>query len=191
MVLVSGCSTVAGTPDLAVQAPVSASAVAPVDALLVFGERADSFRAVDDRVMGGVSQSGMSVTRAGHALFSGNLSLENNGGFASVRASGLALDVSAHERLVLRVRGDGKRYKVRLHDDARFDGVAFEAVFDTVSGEWMEVELPLDGFRPVWRGRPVPSAPPLERRQVVMLGFMISGAQAGSFALELDWLAGR
>ena len=159
--------------------------------LIAFNESVDAFRAVDDRVMGGVSRSGMKPSASGHAVFTGNLSLEQNGGFASVRSSGITLDVSDAEVLVLRVRGDGKRYKLRLHDDGRFDGVSFQSVFETKAGEWIEVELPLDGFRAVWRGRDVPGAAPLDRAEIVRVGLMISDKQVGEFALELDWLASR
>lgn len=162
---------------------------APV--ILQFGEFAAAFRAVDDRVMGGVSQSHMVPSEDGHALFHGHLSLENNGGFASVRASELGLDLSAVSTLTLRVRGDGRRYKIRLHDDTRFDGVAFEFAFDTDAGEWIELALPLESFRPVWRGRLVRDATPLNRQRVSMLGFMVSDGQQGDFQLEVDWLAGE
>lgn len=164
---------------------------APLQPLIVFGERVDAFAPIDDRVMGGVSRSRMLRTAEGHGAFTGELSLENNGGFASVRATELTLDLADLTTLVLRVRGDGKRYKLRLHDDAQRDGVAFEAAFDTVVGEWQELALPLDTFRPVWRGRPVRGAPPLERGRVTMVGLMISDGQDGPFTLELDWLAGR
>ena len=45
----------------------------------------DAWRAIDDRVMGGVSHSGLRHERAGHAVFEGDVSLAQNGGFASVR----------------------------------------------------------------------------------------------------------
>ncbi|MFT6628407.1 MAG: NADH dehydrogenase [ubiquinone] 1 alpha subcomplex assembly factor 1 [Flavobacteriales bacterium] len=160
------------------------------ETLLEFGELADSFRPVDDRVMGGVSQSRMERAPDGHAVFRGRLSRENNGGFASIRASGLALDVSAMSTLVLRVRGDGRRYKLRLHDNNDFDRGAFQTEFETVADEWVELTLPLDGFRPVWRGRVVTGAAPLNRGRIVSLGLMISDGQEGEFELELDWLAG-
>lgn len=159
--------------------------------LFDFGQQAEAFRAVDDRVMGGVSQSGITVTSQGHARFAGELSLDNNGGFASVRAGGLSLDISAVSTLVLRVRGDGRTYKLRLHDDGRFDGVAYQSVFKTVPGQWIEVSLPVDAFQPVWRGRLVEGASALNRERVVMVGVMVSDAQVGDFALELHWLAGR
>jgi len=159
--------------------------------LLDFGARADAFRPIDDRVMGGVSQSRMTASADGTAVFSGTLSRENNGGFASVRAAGLDLDLTEATHLVLRVRGDGRTYKLRLHDDTRFDGVAFESRFDTTADAWVEVELPIDAFRPVWRGRLVQDAPPLNRAAVVSVGLMVSEGPDGAFSLELEPLAAR
>ncbi len=40
---------------------------------------------INDGVMGGVSSSQMRHDPAGHAVFTGRVSFENNGGFASVR----------------------------------------------------------------------------------------------------------
>jgi monofunctional biosynthetic peptidoglycan transglycosylase len=161
------------------------------ETLINFGAMADSFQPLDDRVMGGVSQSRLERTTDGTATFRGQLSLENNGGFASVRASGLTLDVSALSALVIRVRGDGRRYRLRLHDEDGFGGIAFQAEFDTVAGEWVEQTLPLDEFQPMWRGRLVSDAAPLNRERIVMVGLMISDGQPGAFELELNWLMGR
>ena len=161
------------------------------EVLIEFGARAGAFRSVDDRVMGGISRSTLTTTADGFAVFRGNLSLENNGGFASVRGDGFALDLGAMTTLTLRLRGDGRSYKLRLHDDRQLDGVAFQSVFETVADEWVDVELPLNAFEPVWRGRLVRDATPLNRERVVMVGLMISDGQEGEFALEVDSLSGQ
>jgi len=46
----------------------------------------DGWHAIDDRVMGGVSCSRLRHDPAGHAVFEGEVSLAQNGGFASVRS---------------------------------------------------------------------------------------------------------
>lgn len=46
------------------------------------------WQAINDGVMGGVSVSRLRFDSTGYAVFEGVVSLENNGGFASVRASG-------------------------------------------------------------------------------------------------------
>ena len=46
----------------------------------------NAWHAIDDRVMGGISQSRLKHEPASHAVFEGEVSLEQNGGFASVRS---------------------------------------------------------------------------------------------------------
>jgi NADH dehydrogenase [ubiquinone] 1 alpha subcomplex assembly factor 1 len=143
-----------------------------------------TWQVVNDTVMGGRSASEVRGVESG-LLFTGDLSLENNGGFASVRRpvpDGLS---EGADRFVLRVRGDGKTYKLRARTDGRFDGVSYERPFDTVAGEVLDLELPLAEFRPVWRGRTVPGQPELTAAAVRQLGLLISDKQEGTFALEV------
>ena len=65
---------------------------------------------IDDRVMGGVSRSRLRHDAARHAVFEGLVSLDHNGGFASVRSRPLALGAPGAAWYVLEVRGDGKGY---------------------------------------------------------------------------------
>lgn len=147
------------------------------------------WRSIDDRVMGGVSISRMEAA-SGCSLFTGELSLENQGGFASVRAplAGAAggVGVLAGARaLVLACRGDGKSYRLRLRTEPGFDGVNHEARFETRAGQRSEVTLELSAFAPVWRGRPVLDAPRLDPAAVQSLGLMLADRQVGRFRLEL------
>ena len=138
--------------------------------------------AVNDGVMGGVSTGSMSETEHG-LRFAGELSLENNGGFASVRRF-VGQDLSAARGVRLRLRGDGRSYQVRLRQDSRFDGIAWRAGFET-SGEWQDVELRFEAFEPVFRGRRVPEAGPVVAGDIHQLGFMLADGRAGPFALEI------
>ena len=72
---------------------------------------------VNDGVMGGRSTSKISLTDERTALFTGFVSLENNGGFASTRAAFQSLDLSAYEGVTLRVKGDGRRYQLRFRQN--------------------------------------------------------------------------
>jgi hypothetical protein len=144
------------------------------------------WRPVDDVVMGGRSSSSMVVTDE-CCVFKGDLSLENNGGFASVRSSD-APELAGACELKLSVRGDGRTYRFRVRT---FAGVSYQASFPTVAGEWTDVRLEESDFSPRWRGRPVPEAPPLEFGSVRSLGLMVADEQTGSFRLELASLAIR
>ena len=149
-----------------------------------------SWTIVNDGVMGGRSSSDMELTDEGTAVFSGFVSLDNNGGFASVRARFTLLDLSAFEGVVLRVRGDGRRYDLRFRMDGGFDGVAYRAEFPTTAGEWTEVRLPFEGFQPSFRGWVPPGADPLDPSRIRQMGILIGDKKEGSFQLEIAWVRG-
>mgnify|MGYP006272345409 CR=1 FL=1 len=147
---------------------------------------------IDDVVMGGHSSSHFSTNADGTATFSGTVSLADGGGFASARGRlADAADLRAYRALVLRVRGDGKRYSMRLRNDARGGGIAYAATCEAPTDGWHPVELPFAQFVPKYRGRRVPDAPPLDLANIQQLGLLIADKQAGRFQLDLDWIAAR
>lgn len=147
--------------------------------------RAGDWAAIDDAVMGGRSRSAFTETAEGTAVFRGLVSDENNGGFASVRSRPLGLDLSGRDGLRLRVRGDGKRYKLCVKNDAAFDGVVYQSAFEARPAAWQTVDLPFAGFVPTYRGRRLDGEPPLDSSRIATLGFMVSDRQVGPFRLEI------
>ena len=141
--------------------------------------------AIDDAVMGGISRSRLRHDPAGHAVFEGVVSLERNGGFASVRSPPDDLGAQGAIAYALEVRGDGRRYKLNLRTDDAFDGVNYQSAFEPPAGAWTLLRLPVSAFRPSFRGRTVPGAPPLDPARVRRIGLMIADRQAGPFALAV------
>ncbi|UCC25635.1 MAG: CIA30 family protein [Gemmatimonadales bacterium] len=148
------------------------------------------FQPVDDRVMGGRSMSRMRTGDAGVGIFEGVLSPVHDGGFASVRANLESLDLSDGAGIVLRVRGDGRRYRVTLRNDRRMSGTNHQARLEPPADDWAEVVIPFGDFRPRLRGREVPDAAPLDPSRIRQVGFVISDGQAGPFRLEVAWARG-
>jgi NADH dehydrogenase [ubiquinone] 1 alpha subcomplex assembly factor 1 len=172
-----------------VVAPVSAQEETTVQKLIDFNdEQETSWFVVNDGVMGGRSSSTIRRGEAGTAVFEGDLSLENNGGFASVRAEVTGNAMAGAETVLLRVRGDGKRYQLRLRPGRRFDGVAYGGSFETVADEWVVVEFPIDSFQPTFRGYRPRNTGPLDPATVEQIGLMLTDKQVGSFRLEVDWI---
>ncbi len=159
------------------------------DRLIDFGTSlVEEWFAVNDGVMGGVSRGALRAgDEPGTAVFEGVLSLENRGGFASVRTPIPIGSLAAAHSIRLRVRGDGRRYQLRLRRGREWDGVSFTAAFAPPAGEWREVELPLDTFTPTYRGYR-PQVPPMDAGEVGQLGFLVADRQAGEFALEIAWI---
>jgi len=144
---------------------------------------------INDGVMGGLSQSSMEIADDSTALFSGSVSLKNNGGFASTRTSSEDLELEKYSGLRLRVKGDGKKYQLRLRTDDNFDGVAFKHEFITEPDEWMEIDFPFEKFIASFRGRELPEIGSPDPAKVKQIGFLISGKQEGEFSLKIDWIA--
>ncbi len=143
---------------------------------------------VNDGVMGGRSSSTLEPQGPGTALFHGFVSLENNGGFASVRALFDGLDLTGMDGLNLRVKGDGRSYELRLRTDRNMDGVAYRAEFSTEPGAWQEVFIPFSAFQPSFRGRVPRGAPPLDLSSIRQMGFLIGDKKQGPFELEIAWI---
>ncbi len=142
----------------------------------------ESWREINDGVMGGRSDSAMAATAEG-LLFAGDLSLENNGGFASARRA-LDADWSQARGIRLEVRGDGRSYQFRIHQDRQFDGVSWRHPF-SAGTRWQVVELWFEDFEPVFRGRLVPEAGSVEPVRIRQIGVLLADKQAGPFALEI------
>jgi monofunctional biosynthetic peptidoglycan transglycosylase len=159
------------------------------ETIITFSDDAEVWQSIDDVVMGGVSSSEM-VIEDGVAAFRGTVSLENNGGFASVRSRPARHDLSGFDGVTLKVRGDGKRYGFRLRTTAAFGGVSYEVRFTAPDGEWAELQLHFVDFEPVFRGRRVPGHPPLDPSEIRSFGLIISDKQAGPFTLEIEWIQG-
>jgi len=151
-------------------------------------DEAQRWEVVNDVVMGGISKSTMLITSHKTALFEGNVSLENYGGFASIRTYPHDYHLGSYDGLIIRVKGDGKSYRLRLRTDDHFDGIAYQATFSTTSERWSTVHLPFRDFIPVYRGRIVTDAPLLNPAHIKRLGFMIADKQAGPFRLEIQWV---
>ena len=151
-------------------------------------DEAQSWEVINDVVMGGISKSTMLITSHKTALFEGNVSLKNYGGFASIRTYPHDYLLGSYDGLIIRVKGDGKSYRLRLRTDDQFDGIAYQATFLTTSDKWGTVHLPFRDFIPVYRGHIITDAPSLNPAHIKRLGFMIADKQSGPFRLEIEWV---
>ncbi|MEL7119793.1 MAG: CIA30 family protein [Bacteroidota bacterium] len=138
---------------------------------------------VDDGVMGGLSQGNFGLDDEGHAIFRGTVSLENNGGFSSIRYRSGTVDVSAYEKVVLRLKGDGKKYQFRMKS-SRYDRHSYIQYFET-NGEWQTIEIPLSDLYPTFRGRTLRMSN-YPGEIVEEIAFLIGNKKAENFNLVID-----
>ena len=138
----------------------------------------------NDNVMGGRSQGDFEQT-PGELIFAGNTNT-NGGGFSSIRTQPFKLDLSSHDGIRLRVKGDGRRYTWQLQTNAlyRRGRVSYWADFDTRAGEWSTVDIPFSSFYPQFRGFEL-DGPELDTSEITEMGLYIYDKKDGPFELRL------
>ena len=144
-----------------------------------------TWRPVNDGVMGGRSSGKVKINQYKNLEFYGNLSLENNGGFASVRARDEGLAMKPGDTVVLRVRGDGRTYNFNVYTQRNLGGYSYRQSFETSKGKWTDVKLPVDNFVGTWRGRNFRDQR-FNPSEVAGLGILLGDKKPGSFKLEVE-----
>jgi len=171
---------------LLVQAVTERARVPLVD--FVGPDAAAGWQAVNDGVMGGVSDGRFTITDEKTLEFFGTLSLENNGGFASVRTRPTTFDIRAGDTLVVRVKGDGREYVLNVYTRSRRMAFSYRAPLPTTNGVWQDIEIPLADLIPTAFGRRVPGMGPVAPDQINGVGIMLSDKQPGAFRMNLEWI---
>ncbi len=138
---------------------------------------------VNDGVMGGVSQSSLDINNEGHAVFSGTVRLENNGGFASIRHNFKPIKVSDKTALHITLKGDGKSYQFRVKDEGN---TYYSYVFTVeTSGEWETITIPLQDMKPQFRGRKL-NINNFDKNTISEFAILIGNKKKETFKLLID-----
>ena len=153
--------------------------------------------AVDDVVMGGVSSSQIQFSRD-CAVFSGQVSTANNGGFASVRTRNFSqpLNLANYQGIEISIKGDGKRYKLITRCEGKWDGLSYCYSFDTLNNTPQTLRIPFQQLIPVFRAKTVPEVGKFDPTSVYSLQLMHSKFEydgglnptfsPGFFCLEIE-----
>lgn len=141
------------------------------------------WRIIDDGVMGGLSQSKFSIDPDGNGVFAGTVSLENNGGFSSVRYQFDKIKVTKDSKVRIRLKGDGKEYQFRIKDKTS-SYYSYITTFKT-SGNWESIEIKLSDLYPSFRGRTL-DLPNFKSDSFEEIVFLIGNKKNESFQLLLD-----
>lgn len=149
-------------------------------------DAAKEWQSVNDGVMGGVSEGKFKITDKKTMEFFGTLSLENNGGFASVRTRAKKLGLQKGDTLIAKVKGDGREYSLNLYLHKPRIAFSYRATVQTKKDQWIEVKIPLDKFEATSFGRVMKDAGAVKPEEVNALGFMLSDKKAGPFKLEIE-----
>lgn len=145
-----------------------------------------SWTVVNDGVMGGLSKGQLSISDKGHGVFKGIVSLENNGGFSLIQHRFASLHVKKYTSLVIRIKGDGKNYQVRLKTNAS-DYFNYAYAIKT-TGSWETISIPFEKMIPQFRGR-ILDMSSFPGEQLEEVTFLIGNKKVEEFRLEIDSIA--
>jgi hypothetical protein len=142
----------------------------------------DNWFVVNDDVMGGRSSAELSYHKDGFIEFMGKVSLENNGGFSSIRYSFDQKKIKGLTKAIIKLKGDGKKYKFRVKSDS-YERFSYSYEFET-TGDWQEVIIPLEEMFPSFRGR-ILDIPNYPAELISEITFLIGNKKAESFKLQI------
>lgn len=138
----------------------------------------------NDVVMGGVSQSKIQLNNSGNAVFSGEVSLENNGGFAQVKHITEINDVQSYAYVTLKVKGKPSTYQFRIKKNKAEEVHSYVQEFE-VTSEWQTIQLKLSSFYPRYRGRSL-NLPNFGGDSIEEVAILIGNKKKEEFQLEID-----
>ena len=150
------------------------------------GVGVNNWSIINDDVMGGVSSSNITINDQNNIVFSGFLSLKNNGGFASSRLNYSKKTLAGVKSFKIKFRGDGNIYKLRLRQNNR--RASYSHSFKSLKDKWTEINILVTDFKPTWRGNIYNNYPDLQIEKINSIGFQISDKQEGEFKFELKHL---
>lgn len=142
-----------------------------------------NWRITNDGVMGGKSQGNI-IVKSDHLLFTGNISLENNGGFS---AAFLALKPLRREIefVTVDILGDGNCYQIKIMTNLNGKTIYYFHEFLTEPGVRQKLTFEFINFQASVRGRKLPDAPRFKSQFIEEIGFLIKANQAGDFSLSV------
>ena len=147
----------------------------------------DQWRIVNDDVMGGISSS-KAVVKDDKITFTGNVSLENNGGFASLRSPVKDCNFENFSGIEIKIKGDGKRYSISMKETTYFSGYFYTSSFETNKDEWIVAQIPFNQFKLYYLGKDINSSKKIPLDNIKEISLLIGDKQEGEFKAEIDYI---
>ena len=138
---------------------------------------------VNDTVMGGESAGKIGKDAAGYGLFEGHVSLDNNGGFTSIRYDAGKIKLQGYSKFVIVLKGDGKAYQFKVKTNCK-DYYAYVYSFET-TGNWQIIEIPFSSMGPSFRGQNLNMAN-FPGNYMEEIGILIGNKKEENFKMTID-----
>lgn len=151
-------------------------------------EKCNDWFVVVDGVMGGLSTGELAITENSFVL-SGEISLDNNGGFASLRTPYASFNLSDYNTVTIKYRSTGQDFAFTLNKYRRFWYPNYKINLPITKGEWKEITCTLQEFKRYRLGRELSGHPDIDDlSKIIRLGFISNTKAATSYTFEVDFI---
>jgi hypothetical protein len=137
---------------------------------------------VNDGVMGGLSRGRFNIEE-GLAVFKGQVSTDNNGGFTMIQNRFETIVTENHKAFLIKLKGDGKDYQFRVKSD-KYQQYSYVSQFST-TGEWETITIPFSSMEPRFRGRSL-DLPNFSGSKIEEVAFLIGNKRDEPFELLIS-----
>ncbi|MDC7998133.1 CIA30 family protein [Gilvibacter sediminis] len=158
--------------------------------LIDFGTQGNNqeWFALNDGVMGGMSSGNLNYTPTSF-IFEGQVSLENNGGFASARGPFEAMDLSRFSTVIIKYRSTGMDFALTLNNSRLWYRPNYKASLPETDGQWKTISLDLNDFKEYRVGKATGNAiSPQVLKKIIRLGLISDEKRAGIYSIEVDFI---
>ena len=143
---------------------------------------------VNDGVMGGLSKGRKELTE-NSILFEGVISLDNNGGFSSLRCSLSHKDLTQYDEIEIRYRSTGISKALTFSVDRRWYIPNYRISLEGTSGNWKTMIIRLSDFKKHYLGKSLNESLKKEKiKDIIRMGIITNEKKYGNFEFEVDYI---
>jgi NADH dehydrogenase [ubiquinone] 1 alpha subcomplex assembly factor 1 len=144
---------------------------------------------LSDNIMGGITKSKIEYTD-NSVLLSGNISLDNYGGFSSIKTQYKSFDLSQFNAIKIKFKSTNQKFVFTLEDDQDWTQPNYINEFSSKKDEtWEEATIYFKDFKEIIIGQPTGNIMKFRSlKNIVRLGIMTKEKKEGPFSLEVDYI---
>jgi len=144
---------------------------------------------INDGVMGGRSKGNITYNEES-MVFKGKVSLENNGGFSSMRSADKNWNLEDYTGIRIRFKSEtGRNFGFSFETRGPWYAPRYRHYFNGTKGEWTTIEMSIQDFNETRIGEMTQNKISTKAiKDIRRLGIILYDKKAGTFNLEIDYI---
>jgi hypothetical protein len=144
---------------------------------------------ISDNIMGGVSKSKLEYLDNSF-LLTGTISLDNYGGFSSIKTKYENFDLTDYQGVKIRFKSSNQKFAFTLEESKNWTLPNFKGDFNsTKENTWEVITIYFKDFKEYQVGEPTGNKLKTSNlKNVVRLGIITTDKKEGSFSIEVDYV---